>query len=63
MGVYSSFGNVSNVVSPLILGGIAQIWGLEATFKVTAIAALMGVFAIIIISRRGAESESMSPKP
>lgn len=54
MGVYSSFGNVSNVVSPLILGGIAQIWGLEATFEVTAVAALIGVFVIMLVSRRNA---------
>ena len=59
MGVYSSFGNVSNVVSPLILGGIAQIWGLQATFEVTAVAAVIGVLAIILISRRGTRSELM----
>ncbi len=58
MGVYSSFGNVSNVVSPLILGGVAQIWGLEATFEVTAIVASIGILAIILASRRRPEPEA-----
>ncbi|MGD0802566.1 MAG: MFS transporter [Candidatus Bathyarchaeia archaeon] len=48
MGVYSSFGNVSNVVSPLILGGVAQIWGLETTFEVTAIVSSIGILAILL---------------
>jgi MFS family permease len=51
MGVYSSFGNISNVLSPLILGGIAQFWGLEATFEVTAIVASLGIVLIILIPR------------
>ncbi len=58
MGVYSSFGNVSNVVSPLILGGVAQIWGLEVTFEVTAIVASVGILAIILTSRRLKDTET-----
>jgi len=56
MGVYSSFGNVSNVLSPLILGGIAQIWGLQATFETVAVMASIGIVAIVLISRH-------QPKP
>ena len=52
MGVYSSFGNVSNVLSPLILGAIAQIWGLQVTFETVAVAASVGIIAIMLISRR-----------
>jgi MFS family permease len=52
MGVYSSFGNVSNVVSPLILGGVAQIWGLKATFEMVAIVSSIGTLAILLILRR-----------
>jgi MFS family permease len=60
MGVYSSFGNVSNVVSPLILGGVAQIWGLEATFEATAIVASIGILVIVLASRRRSEPELTS---
>jgi DHA1 family multidrug resistance protein-like MFS transporter len=52
MGVYSSFGNVSNVLSPLILGGIAQLWGLQATFETVAIVSTIGILAIVLISRQ-----------
>ncbi len=58
MGVYSSFGNVSNVLSPLILGAIAQIWGLQATFETVAVVSSIGIIAIIFISRRQQKPEA-----
>ena len=58
MGVYSSFGNVSNVLSPLILGAIAQIWGLQATFETVAVVSSIGIVAIVFISRRQQKPEA-----
>jgi len=63
MGVYSSFGNVSNVVSPLVLGGVAEIWGLEAVFRVAGVIAALGIVGILLLSRGKAAEDSLGEGP
>ena len=35
MGVFSTFSNISGIVSPIVLGAVAEAWGIEATFRVS----------------------------
>jgi len=54
MGVYSSFANVSNVVCPLAVGGIGQLYGLSAAFQVAGSVSFLGVVTAMLLLRRAA---------
>ncbi len=52
MGVYSSFANVSNVVCPLVIGGVGQFYGLGAAFQAAGAASLVGVASAMLFLKR-----------
>ena len=52
MGVYQSFSNASNVVCPLILGGVAELYTVSAPLQLAAVASIVGVVMCILLSRR-----------
>jgi MFS family permease len=52
MAVYSTAGSIGATVGPLILGFIAEAWGLTAVFRFTAILVFIGVCALWYISFR-----------
>jgi MFS family permease len=51
MGVYQSFSNASSVISPLILGGIAEVYSVASSLQLAAVAAIMGTIVCILLSR------------
>jgi predicted MFS family arabinose efflux permease len=58
MGVYQSFANASNVISPLILGGIAEIYGISTSLQLAAAASLIGVAFTTLMIRRKPKHEA-----
>lgn len=52
MGVYSTFSNVSGIVSPLILGAASEAWGFRGAFWASAALALYGSVLPLLLSRR-----------
>ncbi len=52
MAVYSTAGGIGATVGPLILGIIAEAWGLVAVFRFTAILVFVGVCGLWYISTR-----------
>jgi MFS family permease len=52
MGVYSTFSNVSGVVSPLILGAASEAWGFRGAFWASSALALCGSALPLLLSRR-----------
>lgn len=52
MAVYSTAGGIGATVGPLLLGVIAETWGLIAVFRFTAILVFVGVGALWYISTR-----------
>lgn len=53
MGVYSTFSNISGVVSPLILGAASEAWGIRGAFWASSAFALCGAVLSLLLSRRG----------
>ena len=51
MGVYQSFANASNVISPLLLGGVAEIYGVSTSLQLAAVASLIGVALTTLLIR------------
>ena len=41
--LYSTAGSVGGTLSPLILGLVAEVWGIRAVFRLTAVCILLGV--------------------
>lgn len=60
IGVYSTFANVSGIVSPVLLGALAEAWGFAGAFQVSGILALAGTILTILTarSRKGASSSN-----
>jgi DHA2 family methylenomycin A resistance protein-like MFS transporter len=56
MGVYSTFSNVSGVLSPLILGAASEAWGFRGAFWASSALALCGTAVVLALSRKGKES-------
>lgn len=56
MGVYSTFSNVSGVLSPLILGAASEAWGFRGAFWASSTLALGGTAVVLALSRKGRES-------
>ena len=53
IGVYSTFSNISGVISPLILGAIAEEWGLRGPFQVSAVLCLVGMVVMLVLVKKG----------
>ena len=51
IGVYMTFSNVSGIVSPILLGALAEAWGFSCAFQVSGILALMGTVLTILTAR------------
>jgi MFS family permease len=58
MGVFGTFANVSGIVSPIILGAVAEAWGLDTTFRVSFGLAFVGLMILIFLSRMNARPRS-----
>ena len=56
MGVFSTFSNISGIVSPIILGSVAEAFGIRATFKLSFILSMVGFVILTFFSRRRARS-------
>ena len=56
MGVFSTFSNISGIVSPIILGSVAEAFGIGATFKLSFILSMVGFVILTFFSRRRARS-------
>jgi MFS family permease len=54
LGVYSTFSNISGVISPILLGAISARWNIRASFRVAAALALIGLASTVLYSRREA---------
>lgn len=52
MGVYQSFSNASSLISPLILGGIAEAYGVASSLQLAAVAAILGTLFCFLLSHR-----------
>jgi MFS family permease len=59
MGVYSAFSNVSGIVSPLLLGAIAESWGLGGVFQASAALCLGGIVFMLLLVKRGEGGPAM----
>jgi MFS transporter, DHA1 family, multidrug resistance protein len=51
MGVYQSFSNTSSVITPLILGGVAEAYGVASSLQVAAAAAIIGLIICLFLTR------------
>jgi predicted MFS family arabinose efflux permease len=58
MGVFSTFSNISGIVSPIVLGAVAEAWGIDATFSVSFGLAVVGMVILSVISRLNARPRS-----
>ena len=58
MGVFSTFSNVSGIVSPIVLGAVAEAWGIGTTFTVSFGLAVLGLVILIFLSRMNARPRS-----
>lgn len=57
IGIYSTFSNISGVISPLILGAIAEKWSLQAAFQVSGVLALAGMAMMLALARKEERTE------
>lgn len=55
MGVYQSFSNASNVVSPVALGALAQFYGVASALQAAAVVSAIGLLATVLLARYGAK--------
>jgi MFS family permease len=53
IGTFSTFGNVSGVLSPLLLGVVAEGWGLRAVFQLSAVLSMAGVCLVLLLVKKG----------
>jgi MFS family permease len=58
MGVFSTFSNVSGIVSPVVLGVVAEALGINATFRVSFGLAVVGLVILSVISRMNTKPRS-----
>ncbi|MCX6642126.1 MAG: MFS transporter [Candidatus Bathyarchaeota archaeon] len=54
MGVYQSFSNASNVICPIILGSVAESYGVAFSLQLAATASIFGIALCIFLSRASA---------
>jgi len=60
MGVYSMTGSIGVTVGPLVLGAVADLWGLKSVFWVTGIVVALGIGAILAIMTRERAAERLT---
>jgi MFS family permease len=53
IGTFSTFGNVSGVLSPLLMGAVAEVWGLKAVFQLSAVLSMAGVCLTLLLLKKG----------
>jgi MFS family permease len=53
IGTFSTFGNVSGVLSPLLMGAVAEVWGLKAVFQLSAVLSMAGVCLMLLLLKKG----------
>jgi MFS family permease len=58
MGIFSTFSNISGIISPIILGVVADTWGISTTFRVSFVLAAVGLLILSIFSKIGLGSRS-----
>jgi MFS family permease len=51
MGIYSTFGNVSRIISPITLGIIGEAWGLKGILQTAAVVSITGSCVIWFLTR------------
>ena len=51
MGVFSTFSNISGIVSPIVLGTVAEAFGINATFRISFGLTVVGLAILSVISR------------
>jgi MFS family permease len=51
MGVYQSFSNTSSVITPLVLGGVAEAYGIASSLQLAAAAAILGTILCVFLNR------------
>jgi MFS family permease len=51
MGVYQSFSNTSSVITPLVLGGVAEAYGVASSLQLAAAAAILGTILCVFLNR------------
>lgn len=56
IGVYSTFSNISGVVSPIFLGALAEAWGLRVAFQFSAALAMAGTILTLVLAWKGEKS-------
>jgi MFS family permease len=56
MGLYNMFGNISNIVNPLILGFLADVYGTKWAFQFTGWLAIIGIGAIYLLNKRASST-------
>ena len=52
MGLYNMFGSISNIINPLILGFLADVYGTKGAFQFTAIVSIMGMILVYMLKRK-----------
>jgi MFS family permease len=52
MGLYNMFGSISNIINPLILGFLADVYGTKGAFQFTAIVSVVGMILVYLLNRR-----------
>jgi len=62
MGVYQSFSNASNVVSPVALGALAQFYGVASALQAAAVVSAVGIFVTVLLARYGAKPAPVTAK-
>jgi predicted MFS family arabinose efflux permease len=55
IGAYSTFSNVSGVISPILLGTISARWGIRPSFRVAAVLSLVGIAATLVYTKKRAQ--------
>jgi MFS family permease len=56
MGVYQSFSNASSVICPIILGGIAELYGVTYSLQIAAAVSIIGVVLCVILNARAMQN-------
>ena len=52
MGLYNMFGSISNIINPLILGFLADVYGTKGAFQFTAVVSIIGMILVYVLKRK-----------
>ena len=59
MGLFNMFGSISNIINPLVLGFLADIYGTKSAFQFTAMVAVVGTVLLHLVNR-GKQSPALA---